>query len=93
MKSQTENLLNQDCERCHRKGFTWARGNCQYCGHRQFNDELFLAARDERKQLNAEAIEAYREVKRKIREDADAAGDNDGGFSDWDDGGDGGGDD
>lgn len=93
--SKSNNYLDSTCNKCDRKGFTWARGICQYCGHRQFEDDLFASEREERELLNNEAVEQYRSEHKRLRESKNlgdgADGGDDWGFFDGD-GGDCGGD-
>ena len=53
------------CKNCRKKGFRWARGTCQYCGHKQYEDSIFLEDRKIRNKMNKEALEAYESAKRK----------------------------
>ena len=40
MNEKIKLLANTACDKCKRMGFVWARGTCQYCGHKQFDDDF-----------------------------------------------------
>ena len=82
MKINEIDHLKAKCEKCNRNGFTWARGCCQYCGHKQYEDDLFIDQREFRTELNEKAYEELRKAKKQPIRPYGGSFDIDGGFDD-----------
>lgn len=63
MNKMEINSLQARCDKCQRKGFAWARGTCQYCGHVQYDDATFGEGRKLRNSLNEKACDELKKVR------------------------------
>ena len=61
--SQSTEYLHSTCDQCNRKGFTWARGYCQYCGHLQYEVPENNPLRKAKDRAFIEADQAYNKAR------------------------------